>query len=53
MQVGVDAEELTVLRWVDWVRAQVAEWPAADDPGEWDGRRVLGEMADDARVAAG
>ena len=46
-------QELAVLRWVDWVRDQVAEWPDAGDPGEWDGKRVLAELADDARAAVG
>ena len=40
-----------MLRWVDWVREQVAQWPDAADPGAWDGTRVLAELAADARAA--
>ena len=44
--------EATVLRWVDWAREQVAHWTDAGDPGEWDARRALTELAEDARTAA-
>jgi PadR family transcriptional regulator, regulatory protein AphA len=46
-------QEVAVLRWVDWVREQVAQWPDAADPGAWDGDRVLAELAADARAAVG
>ena len=44
-------QEMAVLRWVQWARAQVADWRGAGDPGEWDVREALGQMADDARLA--
>ena len=44
--------EATVLRWVEWAREQVATWTDTGDPGEWDAKRVLTELAEDARAAA-
>lgn len=40
-QVG---QERAVLAWAEWAREQVALWPAADDPGQWDPRAVLDEL---------
>ena len=43
--------EIAILRWVDWVREQVADWKDSGDPGGWDAGRALAEMAADARTA--
>jgi len=42
-------QEATVLRWVEWARAQVAQWSDTGVPGEWDAKRALTELAADAR----
>jgi DNA-binding PadR family transcriptional regulator len=52
LRLAVD-QELTVLRWVDWVRTQVTEWVEVGDPGGWDSALALHQMADDARAAVG
>jgi DNA-binding PadR family transcriptional regulator len=38
-------QERAMLRWARWATRQVDEWPAADDPGAWDSRRVLAAIA--------
>jgi DNA-binding PadR family transcriptional regulator len=43
-------QEATVLRWVSWARASVDEWHDAGDPGSWDFKAVLTELAADARA---
>jgi PadR family transcriptional regulator AphA len=39
------AQEEAVLRWGRWAKEQVAEWKTAADPGAWDARDVLAELA--------
>lgn len=43
-------QELTMVRWVRWARQQVAEWVDSGDPGTWDSRAVLLELAAEARA---
>lgn len=38
-------QERAVREWAAWARAQVRQWPAADDPGRWDARAVLERLA--------
>lgn len=40
-------QEHAVRRWARWAQEQVAQWPAADDPGAWDARAVLDHLAQD------
>ena len=38
-------QEQAVRRWAVWAREQVGHWTAADDPGRWDARAVLQDLA--------
>lgn len=42
-------QEQAVERWTRWATEQVAQWPAADDPGAWDAGAVLEQVADTRR----
>ena len=44
-------QELGVLRWAEWAREQIASWPAADDPGDWDTQGALAALVADCRTA--
>ena len=44
-------QELGVLRWAGWAVRQVASWPAADDPGDWDTQAALAQVVADSRSA--
>lgn len=49
-------QEKAVLTWVRWARAQVAQWQATTDPGEWDSEVVLRSLAaaaDDVTLTPG
>jgi len=37
-------QELAILRWVRWARAQVEHWDAADRPGDWDPAESLRDL---------
>lgn len=52
MRLHLD-QELTVLRWVEWAQLQVGQWPAADDPGDWDPRRVLAAIVQNVPAESG
>jgi len=41
-----------VLRWADWARVQIAEWADTGDPGAWDTRAVLRDLAESGRAEA-
>jgi PadR family transcriptional regulator, regulatory protein AphA len=45
-------QELSVLRWTAWAEQQVAHWPAADDPGDWDAQATLASIISDSRAAS-
>lgn len=38
-------QEDAVRRWAAWATEQVEQWSAADDPGPWDARAVLDDLA--------
>jgi PadR family transcriptional regulator, regulatory protein AphA len=38
-------QENAVLRWARWAREQVGQWASATDPGDWDARHVLAQLA--------
>jgi DNA-binding PadR family transcriptional regulator len=42
-------QEKALQHWARWAQEQVAGWPDAGDPGGWDARRVLDEIAASAR----
>jgi PadR family transcriptional regulator, regulatory protein AphA len=44
-------QEMSILRWARWADAQVAEWAATDDPGDWDTRAQLAATVADCRTA--
>ena len=44
-------QELGVLRWAAWAEEQVAQWPATDDPGQWDTQAALASVVADSRAA--
>jgi DNA-binding PadR family transcriptional regulator len=44
-------QELTVLRWATWARAQVDSWPSVDDPDEWDATALLVSLVAECRAA--
>ena len=44
-------QELSILRWADWAQREVAGWPAADDPGDWDTQAALTAVMADSRAA--
>ena len=44
-------QELTVLRWATWARAEVDSWASVEDPGEWDASALLEALIDDCRAA--
>ena len=46
-------EELSVLRWVRWADAQIAQWTSTTDPGSWDTRAALAAVVADAEAACG
>lgn len=37
-------QELAVLRWARWARAETRHWSAADEPGAWDAEGSLREL---------
>ena len=44
-------QELTVLRWATWARAEVDSWASVDEPGDWDAPALLEALIDDCRAA--
>ena len=44
-------QELTVLRWATWARAQVAAWPSVDNPDKWDAAAMLEALISECRAA--
>jgi PadR family transcriptional regulator AphA len=44
-------QELTVLRWATWARAQAGSWLAVHDPGEWDSTAMLASLMAECRAA--
>jgi PadR family transcriptional regulator, regulatory protein AphA len=44
-------QELTVLRWATWARAEVDSWASVEDPGQWDAAALLEVLIDDCRTA--
>jgi PadR family transcriptional regulator, regulatory protein AphA len=44
-------QELTVLRWATWARAEVDSWASVENPGEWDASALLEALIDDCRAA--
>ncbi len=45
-------QELTVLRWARWARAQVETWPSVDVPDDWDASALLATLVGECRAAA-
>ena len=39
------SQEDALLRWAQWAKDQVAQWPSPSDPGSWDPRPILSEIA--------
>ena len=44
-------QELTVLRWATWARAEVDSWASVENPGKWDASALLEALIDDCRAA--
>lgn len=44
-------QELGILRWVAWAEVQIDEWPATDDPGDWDTQAALAAVVEESRGA--
>lgn len=38
-------QEQSLRQWAQWAKEQVAQWPSAADPGDWDAEQVLAELA--------
>jgi len=45
-------QELTVLRWARWARAQVETWPSVSEPDDWDAKALLATLVGECRAAA-
>jgi DNA-binding PadR family transcriptional regulator len=45
-------QEAAVLTWSRWAREQITDWRSTTDPGDWDHRAVLAELATDAERLA-
>ena len=45
-------QELTVLHWARWARAQVETWPSVDEPDDWDASALLATLVGECRAAA-
>jgi DNA-binding PadR family transcriptional regulator len=46
-------QELTVLRWARWARAQVDSWPSVHEPDDWDATGSLATLVAECRAAVG
>ena len=44
-------QELAIQRWAAWAADHVAQWSAADDPGDWGTQAVLRAVIGDSRTA--